>query len=68
MNIPKPKSFPMASENVDPIMSVINSFDKHPSIVKVKAKALDSTFHLRGTSCIEVEKIISNLNIKKSCQ
>ena len=64
----KPKFFPMANGNLDPIMSVIKSFDKHSSIVKIKAKALDSTFHFRKTSCNEVEKIISNLNIKKSCQ
>ena len=58
----------MASENLDPIMSVIKSFDKHLSIVKIKAKGCDSTFHFRKTSCNEVEQIISNLNIKKSCQ
>ena len=49
-------------------MSVIKSFDKHSSMVKIKAKAFDSTFHFRKTSCNDVEKIISNLNIKKSCQ
>ena len=43
LNIPKPKSFPMASGSLDPSISVIKSFDKHPSIVKIKAKALDST-------------------------
>ena len=37
-------------------------------MVKIKAKAFDSNFHFRKTSCNEVEKIISNLNIKKSCQ
>ena len=58
----------MASDNLDPIMSVIKSFDKHPGIIKIKAKAFDSTFHFRKTSCNEVEKIISNLNIKMSCQ
>ena len=68
LNIPKPKSFPTASDNLDPIMSVIKSFDKHPSIVKIKAKGFDSTFHFRKTSCNVVEKIIINLNIKKSCQ
>ena len=68
MNIPKSKSFPMANDNLDPIMPVIKLFDKHPSIVEIKAKGFDSTFHLRKTSCNEVEKIISNLNIKKSCQ
>ena len=45
----------MATENLDPIMSVINSFDKNPSTVKIKAKALDSTFHFRKISCNEVE-------------
>ena len=58
----------MASDDLDPIISVINSFNKHPNIVKVKAKAFNSTFHFRKTSCNEAEKIISNLNIKKSCQ
>ena len=51
-------------DNLDPIMTVIKSFDKQPSIVKIKAKAFNSTFHFRKTSCDEVEKIISNLNIK----
>ena len=68
LNIPKPKSFPMAIEYLDPIMSVIKSFDKRPCIIKIKTKALDSTFHFRKNSRNEVEKIISNLNIKKSCQ
>ena len=63
-----PKSFPIASDNLDPIMSVIKSFDKHQSTVKIKAEAPNSTFHFRKTSCNEVEKIISNLNIKRSCQ
>ena len=55
LNIPKPKSFPTASDNLDPIMSVIKSFDKHPGIVKIKAKGFDSTFHFRKTSCNVVE-------------
>ena len=45
----------MVSDNLDPIMSVINqSFDKHPIIVKIKANALDSTIHFKKTSCNEV--------------
>ena len=68
LNIQKPKSFPMASGNLDLIMPVIKSFDKRPSIIKTKAKALDLTFHLRKTSCNEVEKIVCNLNIKNSYQ
>ena len=58
----------MTIVNLDHIMSVIKSFDKHPSIVDVKAKELDSTFDFRKTSCNEVGKILSNLNIKKTCQ
>ena len=68
LNIPSPKSFPMASEGLDPVMSVIKTSDKYPSIVKIKTKAFDSTFHFRKSSRNEVEKIISNINIKKSCQ
>ena len=44
LNISKPKSFPTASNNLDPIMSAIESLGKHPSIVKIKTKGLDSTF------------------------
>ena len=55
----------MASDNLDTIMSVIKSFDKHPSIVDVQAKALDSNFRFRKTSCSKVGKIVSDLNIKK---
>ena len=58
----------MASKNLDPIISLIKYLDKRPSIVKVKTKALGSTFHFKKTSCNEVEKIITNLDIKKSCQ
>ena len=68
MNIPKPTSFPISNGNLNPIMSVIKFFNKHPSVVKIKTKGLDSTFHSRKTSRNEVENIIGNLNMKKSCQ
>ena len=58
----------MAGVNLNPIKSVIKSFDKHQSIVKIKAKPFDLTFHFRRTSSNEVGKITSNLNIKKFCQ
>ena len=67
-NIPKLKPFPMASNNLDPIIPVIKSFDKPPSKVKIKAQMFDSTIPFRKTSCNEVEKIISDLYSKKSCQ
>ena len=68
LNISRPKFFLMASGNLDTIMSVIKYLDKYPSIVKIRAKAFDSTFHFRKASCNDVEKIISNLSIKNSCQ
>ena len=55
----------MARDSLDSIMPVVKSFHKYPSIVKIKAKAFDSTFHFKKTNCNEVEK---NLNIKKFCQ
>ena len=42
LNILKLKSLPIASENFDPIMYVIKSFDKHPSKIKTKTKALNT--------------------------
>ena len=54
LNIPKLKSFPMARDNLDLIMSVIKSFGKHPK------SRVSFNFHFRKTSCNEVEKIISN--------
>ena len=44
MNIPKPTFFPMATKSLDPNMSVIKSFDNHPSVVKIKLKRLTQPF------------------------
>ena len=44
----------MASDNLDPIISVIKSFDKHPSKVKIKTKLPDSIFHFSKSNCNEV--------------
>ena len=41
----------MVSGNRDSVMSVTKSFGKHPSIVKIKIKALDSASNFRKTSC-----------------
>ena len=62
----------MVSGNLDPIMSVIKFPDKHPSIVKIMAKVLDSTFHfrkklaavkLKGLSVISTLKNLANKKI-----
>ena len=65
LNIPKPKSFPMASDNLDPIMSVIKSFDKHPSIVNIKAKEFDFTFHFRKLAVMKLKRL-SGISTLKS--
>ena len=57
-----------AIDNLDPIVSTVKSFDKHPSKVKIKTKLPDSIFHFSKSNCNEVWKIIGNLNIKKPCQ
>ena len=44
LNIPKHKSFSMASDNLDPIMSVIKFSGKLLSIVKTKTTAFDFSF------------------------
>ena len=49
-------------------MSMIKFFNKHIGIAKIKCKKFESTFHFRKTNCNVVEKNISNLNVKKSCQ
>ena len=36
LSMAKPKSFPTASDNLEPIISVIDSFGKQPNIVKTK--------------------------------
>ena len=56
LNTQKPKCFLMASDKLA-IISVIKSFNKHPTIVKIITKAIDSIFHFKKTSCIEAEKI-----------
>ena len=58
----------MASENLDPIMSLIKFFDKHPSTVKIKIEVLESTFYFRKAVSNKVENVTSNLKIKNSCQ
>ena len=59
----------MASENPDPIMSVIKSFDKHSSIAKVKAKIQPfiseklAVMKLKRLSVISTLKCLANKKI-----
>ena len=57
---PKPKFFPMVFKNLEPIMPIIKSFEKHIFQLFL------STLHFRYTSCCNVEKSITNINVKES--
>ena len=56
--ISKAKSFPMVSENFDPIISAIKSFDKHLRIVKnKKLKSLIQFFISEKLTVIKLERL-----------
>ena len=48
----------MASENLDPIVSVIKSFIRHPSKVKIKTKVLEPTLILEKPAAINLERLL----------
>ena len=65
LNISKSKSFPNARNNLDPILSVIKYFDKHQSIVKIKAKEFDSSIHFRKKLAVMKSKRLSVISTWK---
>ena len=50
------------------LSAIIEAFEKHPSILNIKKRKLDSVFSFRKTTKKEVLKVILDLNTKKSCQ
>ena len=44
------------------------TFEKHPTILNIKKRKLDSVFLFKKTTQAEVLKVIRDLNTKKSCQ
>ena len=64
LNIAKPKSFPMASKNLDPIMSVIKSFDKRQGIVKTKTKALKQPSISEKLTTVKLKRLSVFLTLK----
>ena len=50
------------------LSTMIETFEKHPSILNIKKRKLDSVFSFRKTTQKEVLKVILDLNTKKSCQ
>ena len=50
------------------LSAIIEAFEKHPSILNIKKRKLDSVFPFRKTTQEEVLKVIQVLNAKKICQ
>ena len=57
-----------SQENTCSLSTIIETFEKHPSILNVKKRKLVSVFSFRKTTQKEVLKVIQDLNAKKSCQ
>ena len=55
-------------KNTYSLSTIIETFDKHPSILNIKKRKLDSVFSFRKTTQEEVLKVIQDLNSKKSCR
>ena len=55
-------------KNTYSLSTIIETFDKHPGILNIKKRKLDSVFSFRKTTQEEVLKVIQDLNAKKSCQ
>ena len=57
-----------SQKNTHSLSTIIETFEKHPSILNIKKGNLDSVFSFRKTTQEEVSKVILDLNTKKSCQ
>ena len=60
--IPPPK------KNTHSLSTIIETFEKHLSILNIKKRKLDSVFSFRKTTQEEVSKVIRDLNTKKSSE
>ena len=55
-------------KNTCSLSTIIGAFEKHPSILNIKKRKLDSVFSFRKATQEEMLKVIHDLNAKKSCQ
>ena len=55
-------------KNIHSLSTIIETIEKHPSILNIKKRKLDSVFSFRKVTQEEVSKIIRNLNTKKGSQ
>ena len=52
----------------DPVLTVINTFQGHPSIKNIRANNFKSVFSFTHTNEVEIKKIIRSMNVHKTCQ
>ena len=52
--------------NIHSLSTIIKNLEKHPSILNIRKRILDSVFSFRKTTKEEVSKVIWDLNTKKS--
>ena len=57
-----------SQENTCSLSTIIEMFEKYPSILNIKKRRLVSVFSFRKTFQKEVLNVIQDLNAKKSCQ
>ena len=65
LNIPKLKSFSKARDNLDPIMSVIKSFDKHRVEPKLKLKSLIQPFISEKLAVMKLKRLSVSIKYVK---
>ena len=68
LNIPSVNSYIRTKENAKKYPQQIKSFETHPSITIMTKQSLSSSFNFQKTNANEVMKIISQLNMEKTCQ
>ena len=68
LNIPKKCQCFLNDMDSDSVLSVLIAFKNHPGIKNIKSKKLNSTFSFENTYTDLVMKMISNLNVAKTCQ
>ena len=52
--------------NQDPILSIIDKFSSHPSVIKIKEKVIPTNFNFKIVDLKQIETEICNLNPKKA--
>ena len=68
LNITSVNNYITAKENANKYPQQIKCFETHPSITTITKQCVSSSFNFQKTNANEVIKIISQLNMAKTCQ